>query len=203
MNRLKLFNKNKIVSPPTPGPEIKEKFKQENIILKNNCKTYCRNDNPIYSLKDIIIIEIDQLPENKSFNACLIDNNRLFFRSYNKIFFDKLYTVLLDENFKCVPNTLKQINVISKFENDVHVEDPRVIIHKNNYFMSYTDGYTIAVAKLDLEFNVIYSHYLKKHQRFESMHLLYSMKYPHLGLMHLHYLMKHPQQLNVHHAYLI
>jgi predicted GH43/DUF377 family glycosyl hydrolase len=47
------------------------------------------------------------------------------------------------------------------YKNNEHVEDPRVIEFNNSWFMIYTDGLGIAVAKLNLNTcDVIYSHFL-------------------------------------------
>ena len=46
------------------------------------------------------------------------------------------------------------------FKSGEHVEDPRAIIFNNHYFVFYTDGLTIGVAKLDMNCETIYSHYL-------------------------------------------
>ena len=114
------------------------------------------------------------------YNACLLDNNRLFFRCGKepKGYEDRIGTLLLDENLKVIPETIKLIDVYSNwkesattkslmiqlpyvFRSGEHVEDPRAILFQNNYFVFYTDGLTIGVAKLDLDCNTIYSHYLK------------------------------------------
>jgi predicted GH43/DUF377 family glycosyl hydrolase len=70
-------------------------------------------------------------------------------------------TCIIDD-FNYLKNTLKTIYLTSSYKNNKHVEDPRVILHKDNYFVCYTDGYNVGIAKLDLECNTIYSHYLKK-----------------------------------------
>ena len=42
-----------------------------------------------------------------------------------------------------------------------HCEDPRAILHSGAWFVTYTDGYRIGVAKLDLETcETLYTHYL-------------------------------------------
>jgi hypothetical protein len=114
------------------------------------------------------------------YNACLLENNRLFFRCGKepKGFEDRIGTLLLDSNLKVIRETIKLINVHSRWEESAttnilktmlpyvfkdgeHVEDPRAIMFKGNYFVFYTDGLTIGVAKLDLDCNTVYSHYLK------------------------------------------
>jgi predicted GH43/DUF377 family glycosyl hydrolase len=48
------------------------------------------------------------------------------------------------------------------YKNNEHVEDPRVIEYNNSWFLSYTDGLAVAIAKLDLDTcETIYSHFLK------------------------------------------
>jgi hypothetical protein len=48
------------------------------------------------------------------------------------------------------------------FKDNHHVEDPRAIEFNNHWFVFYTDGLTIGVAKLTLDTcDVIYSHYFK------------------------------------------
>jgi len=111
-----------------------------------------------YSLSNLRTINIPS-GNPKNYNACLLDN-RLFFRSVRVIGKDCIMTCLLDD-FKFVEGTLKTISLTSSFGN-LHVEDPRVIRHKDHYFLAYTDGYKMAVAKLDLDCNTLYSHYLDK-----------------------------------------
>lgn len=120
-----------------------------------------------YNLSNIKEINIPT-GNPKNYNACII-GDRLFFRSVKNIGEDNIMTCMLDKvnidneiDFKYVKDSLKVIKLTSSFPNNLHVEDPRVIIHKNNYFLSYTDGYKMAVAKLDLDCNTIYSHYLEK-----------------------------------------
>jgi predicted GH43/DUF377 family glycosyl hydrolase len=48
------------------------------------------------------------------------------------------------------------------YKNNEHVEDPRVIEYNNSWFLSYTDGLAVGVAKLHLDTcKTIYSHFLK------------------------------------------
>jgi predicted GH43/DUF377 family glycosyl hydrolase len=113
------------------------------------------------------------------YNGCIIDNHRLFYRvgTINKGYEDKIATCLLDDSLNVIPETNKYINVHSSwsqsartrklkdmipspFKNGQHVEDPRAIIVGCSYFVFYTDGLTVGVAKLNLSCNTIYSHYL-------------------------------------------
>jgi len=112
-----------------------------------------------YKLYQLEILEIPSGNTN-NYNACLI-NDRIFFRSVTHTGQDDIMTCKI-ENFKYVPHTLKTLSLTSSFHNNKHVEDPRVILHKGNYFVCYTDGYNVGIAKLDEECNTIYSHYLTK-----------------------------------------
>jgi predicted GH43/DUF377 family glycosyl hydrolase len=48
------------------------------------------------------------------------------------------------------------------YKKNEHVEDPRVVQFNNSWFLTYTDGLAVGVAKLDLDTcEVIYSHFLK------------------------------------------
>jgi hypothetical protein len=111
-----------------------------------------------YNLSEINILKIPT-GRKLNYNACVIEN-QLFFRAVNIVGEDDILRCAL-ENFKYAPNSIKTINLISKYNNK-HVEDPRVILHKGNLFVCYTDGYNVGIAKLDSEFNTIFSHYLKK-----------------------------------------
>lgn len=113
-----------------------------------------------YNLSDIHILNI---PSGKrlNYNACIVDD-LLFFRAVNQVEHDDIMVSRLDiATFKCIPNTVKTLQLVSKFNNK-HVEDPRAILHNGNYFVCYTDGYNVGIAKLDINYNTIYSHYLKK-----------------------------------------
>lgn len=112
-----------------------------------------------YRLSDLKILYIPS-GNPLNYNACLV-NDRLFFRSVKNIGEDDIMTCKI-ENFKYVLDSVKILSLSSSFNNNKHVEDPRVILHKDNYFVCYTDGYNIGIAKLDLECNTIYSHYLSK-----------------------------------------
>jgi predicted GH43/DUF377 family glycosyl hydrolase len=105
---------------------------------------------------------------------------------------DRVATCLLTKNLEVIPETNKYIeaytnwkasrdagpDVLSRhirytysdtkttksfiFKDNHHVEDPRAIEFNCNWFVFYTDGLTIGVAKLDLDScDVIYSHYLQ------------------------------------------
>jgi predicted GH43/DUF377 family glycosyl hydrolase len=105
---------------------------------------------------------------------------------------DRIATCLLTKELKVIPETNKYIDAYTNWQtsrnsgpdtlerhirysyahkNDIksfmfkdnhHVEDPRAIEFQGNWFVFYTDGLTIGVAKLDLETcDIIYSHYLQ------------------------------------------
>jgi len=115
--------------------------------------------NTTYNLSDLEILDIPS-GNPLNYNACLV-HDRLFFRSVKVIGEDDIMTCKI-KNFKYVPGSKKTLSLISSFKNNKHVEDPRVILHRGNYFVCYTDGYNIGIAKLDLDCNTIYSHYLNK-----------------------------------------
>jgi hypothetical protein len=115
--------------------------------------------NSTYNLSDLEILDIPS-GNPLNYNACLV-HDRIFFRSVKVIGEDDIMTCKI-KDFKYVPGSIKTLSLRSSFKNNKHVEDPRVILHRGNYFICYTDGYNIGIAKLDLECNTIYSHYLKK-----------------------------------------
>lgn len=114
----------------------------------------------------IQILKLPTIFGQKNYNACIIEN-KLFYRSVLKIGEDVLKVCDLNFNEEKELFTYdenkgeKKLDVFSYF-NNVHVEDPRVIRHKNNWFICYTDGYKVYIAKLDNDFNTLYSHQLHK-----------------------------------------
>jgi predicted GH43/DUF377 family glycosyl hydrolase len=113
------------------------------------------------------------------FNACILPNNRLFYRVSKepKGHQDRIATCMLTYSLDVIEGSNKYIKTHSNwkesattytlksavpfvFKDGEHVEDPRAIIFQGNYFVFYTDGLRIGVAKLDMECNTIYSHYL-------------------------------------------
>jgi hypothetical protein len=142
---------------PTPNPKIQiNYYKPWNVKIENMPILTTRKLN--YKLSDIKVLSIKS-GRRLNYNACII-GNRLFFRAVEIIEEDEILTCLL-YNFNYVPNSIKTLKLTSSFNNK-HVEDPRVILHKGNYFVCYTDGYNIGIAKLDSDCNTIYTHYLKK-----------------------------------------
>jgi len=104
---------------------------------------------------------------------------------------DRIATCLLTNDLQVVPTTNKYVNVFSNwtasrdagpdnlgrhiryyypeteevksfiYKDGEHVEDPRVVEYQGYWFMLYTDGMTIGVAKLELDTcDVLYSHFL-------------------------------------------
>jgi predicted GH43/DUF377 family glycosyl hydrolase len=118
------------------------------------------------------------------YNAGFYENDsttyRMFYRCGKnpKGYEDRVATCLLDRNFNILPETNKYVQLHSnweettknsfklkemlpfKFKDGTHVEDPRAIRNGDNWFLFYTDGITMGVAKLDNECNTIYTHYL-------------------------------------------
>jgi hypothetical protein len=141
--------------PPVPiAPPLPELPLQSLQFLVNNSNTITST----YNLLDLRILSIPT-GRRLNYNACIIAN-RIFFRAVNQIGTDDIVTCILD-NFDYRPNSLKTLSLTSMFNNK-HVEDPRVILHNGCWFVCYTDGYNVGIAKLDANCNTIYSHYLKK-----------------------------------------
>jgi hypothetical protein len=117
------------------------------------------NSTDLYSIYDVMIINIP-VYNRKNYNACIV-NNRIFFRSVDRPGEDDIMTCEFN-NLRCNAGTLRTLSLVSSFPNNKHVEDPRAIYHKGHWFVCYTDGYKVGIAKLDLQCNTIYSHYLNK-----------------------------------------
>jgi predicted GH43/DUF377 family glycosyl hydrolase len=104
---------------------------------------------------------------------------------------DRIATCLLTTNLEVLPTTNQYVDVFSNwqasrdagpntldrhiryyysesedvksfvYKDNHHVEDPRVVEFQGYWFLFYTDGMTVGVAKLDLDTcDVIYSHFL-------------------------------------------
>jgi predicted GH43/DUF377 family glycosyl hydrolase len=119
-----------------------------------------------------------------NYNACIheIDDNlyRMFYRcsSYSKAWRDRIATCLLAEDMQVIADSNKYINgysnwdestdsneyfqsmILYKYKDGEHLEDPRAVLWNNNWYVFYTDGIKMGVAKLDYDCNTIYSHYL-------------------------------------------
>ena len=112
---------------------------------------------------------------------------RLFYRVSTKTKWrnDKIATCLLTKELNVVVGTNKYLslhsvakesevktsenvrNMLPKtyftFKDGEHVEDPRAVIFNNAWFLLYTDGVHMGIAKLELDTcDTIYSHYLEK-----------------------------------------
>jgi predicted GH43/DUF377 family glycosyl hydrolase len=105
---------------------------------------------------------------------------------------DRIATCLLTKDLQVISNTNKYINAFSNwqasrnagpdtldrhiryyysdsqnvksfvYKDGHHVEDPRVVEFQGYWFLFYTDGMTVGVAKLDLDnCDIIYSHFLE------------------------------------------
>ena len=105
---------------------------------------------------------------------------RMFYRCGKnpKAYEDRVATCLLDRDLNIIEGTNKYLQLHSSweettqnniklkrmipfvFKNGTHVEDPRAIRSGLNWFIFYTDGIHIGVAKLDENCNLIYTHYL-------------------------------------------
>jgi hypothetical protein len=108
------------------------------------------------------------------------DTLRIFYRRAlePKMMRDTIATCLLANDYTPIPDTHKIVYTHSDAkliaQNDrhsfeihgiihdgEHCEDPRAILHSGAWFVTYTDGYRIGVAKLDLETcETLYTHYL-------------------------------------------
>jgi len=122
---------------------------------------------------------IDPLTNKYFYNACLLPDNRLFYRvgKEPKGYEDRIATCQLTDELTVVEGSNKYIGTYTNwtestrtrilksilpfvFKDGEHAEDPRAIIFNNHYYVFYTDGISIGVAKLDMDCNTIYSHYL-------------------------------------------
>lgn len=120
--------------------------------------------------KDIVYLEAEDLfYATYHYNACICEN-RLFYRISNepKMHRDRIAMCILDEKNKPIPKTNILIENHSNLifngkirKNGEHTEDPRVVKYKDNWFVTYTDGWKMGVAKLTLDTHeTVYSHYL-------------------------------------------
>jgi len=66
----------------------------------------------------------------------------------------KIGLCLLDDDYQPIPKTNVLLQLHSELKGSVkgyHVEDPRLFIYDNNLYLSYTDGYQMAQAKINTE----------------------------------------------------
>jgi predicted GH43/DUF377 family glycosyl hydrolase len=126
---------------------------------------------------------IDSCENIYYYNACLCEYGeeyRLFYRvgKNPKGYQDRIATCLLTRDMKVIQRSNRYIGVHSNwnesksgtengatyvpfmFSDGEHVEDPRAVWFNGHWFVIYTDGIRIGVAKLDEACNTIYSHYL-------------------------------------------
>lgn len=72
----------------------------------------------------------------------------------------------IDDNFQVIQGTNKLLELHSElrgFAKGYHVEDPRLFIHNNTLYLSYTDGYQMAQATIDpASLTATESYYIKK-----------------------------------------
>lgn len=112
------------------------------------------------------------------------DNYRLFYRVSKKPkgYDDRIATCVLNSNMDVINSSNKYLELYSnwdesvyknfnfikmmnvyKFKNGYHIEDPRAILFNDNWFLLYTDGFNILVAKLKFDTcETVYSHYIFK-----------------------------------------
>jgi predicted GH43/DUF377 family glycosyl hydrolase len=142
----------------------------------------------IYDPSELIYLDQMQLIEPKvnlyHYNAGLYQDTdktyRMFYRCGKnpKAYEDRVATCLLDKNLNIISGTNKYLDLHSSwketthdnihlkrmipyiFKDGTHVEDPRAIKDGDNWFIFYTDGIHMGVAKIDKKCDVVYSHYL-------------------------------------------
>lgn len=101
------------------------------------------------------------------------NNKRIFvYRMECRPFCEKMRLAIcqLDENDKVIPGTNKLLNLYTAlrlngktYKDGVHSEDPRFFVHNNELYLSYTDGYQMAQAKINPDsLDVIESYYIEK-----------------------------------------
>lgn len=135
------------------------------------------------SLKFIDMSAIDPLAKY-TYNGGIVrkdtDTLRLFYRRgvEPKMMCDRISTCLLTNDYEPVEGTHKIVYTYSNagliasnaghsfrlhgiINDGEHCEDPRAILHNGAWFVMYTDGYRMGVAKLELDTcETIYTHYL-------------------------------------------
>jgi hypothetical protein len=117
------------------------------------------------------------------YNSAIIQSGsgyRLFYRTGNepKMIYDRIATCLLTEEFGVIQESHKFIDLYSDgirvmgdmkrffeqediIEDGDHCEDPRVIEHNGDWFLTYTDGFRVGIAKLSRDScDTLYTHYL-------------------------------------------
>lgn len=78
----------------------------------------------------------------------------------------KIGICYLNDNYQPIEGTSKILDLYSNLSGiapGYHVEDPRLFVHNNELYISYTDGYTMGQAKIDpVSLTASESFYLKK-----------------------------------------
>ena len=140
---------------------------------------------PLCDYNSIVCLDNEQLVSQRvyHYNACIVkykQGYRLFYRTgiEPKMTYDQIATCLLSNDFDIDTSSHKIISTYSngpqimldmklRFHgkepifDGFHCEDPRAIQHAGFWFLTYTDGFRMGVAKLDLDTcEMIYSHYL-------------------------------------------
>jgi len=108
------------------------------------------------------------------FNCSIIEFNGkilMCYRMESKPFATRIMLgmVELDEHYMPIIETntlLKLHSDLKGYAKGFHVEDPRLFIHENSLYLSYTDGYQMAQAKLDPNtLQAIESFYIEKPEK--------------------------------------
>ena len=141
---------------------------------------------PLMNHDGLTFIDISPVdPEAKyTYNGGIVrkdaDTLRLFYRRGvdPKMMRDTIATCLLTNKYEPVEGTHKIVYTYSNatliasndghsfklhgvIHDGEHCEDPRAILHNGAWFVTYTDGYRVGVAKLDLDTcETLYTHYL-------------------------------------------
>jgi len=143
----------------------------------------------IFSNNDLTFLQIDKVAPTTAryfYNGGIVRNDdktiRLFYRmGYEpKMMHDVISTCLLTNEYipisgthrrvithsdsKLVMENLKLVfkQHIKNIKDGEHCEDPRAIKHNGAWFVTYTDGFRVGVAKLDGDTcDTIYTHYLE------------------------------------------
>lgn len=83
--------------------------------------------------------------------------------------FTKIGICMMDENYEPIHETNKVLNLHCELKGHApgyHVEDPRLFIHDDELYLSYTDGYSMLQAKVDpVTLQATESYYIKKPAR--------------------------------------
>lgn len=101
----------------------------------------------------LLRLDLKVIPGTNKYINAFSDWDESYKAGYTNKPRDILYTYLDDNGKHLVKSYI--------YKNNEHVEDPRVIEYNNSWFLSYTDGLAVGVAKLNLNTcETIYSHFL-------------------------------------------